>query len=105
TTIVVVTTTLAPTTSTVPNLSFRGRVALEELSVAGVGQGLELDARFLNLADEPTPVFEDTPGSDDGCKVWILSPTQAADVGFDAGGLQISGCTPHIPSCGFSGDE
>jgi len=103
---VVVTTTLAPTTtSLVPDPSFRGRIAFEELSVDGLGQGLELDVRFVQVPNEPAPVWEEMPGSDDGCKVWSLSPAQATDVGLNEGGLQISGGTPHIPSCVFFVDQ
>jgi hypothetical protein len=106
TTPTIVTTTFAPTTTSFPpDPSFRGRIALEELSVDGYGQGLELDVRFVHAPDEPTPVWEEMPGSDEGCKVWSLSPAQATDVGLNEGGLQISGGTPHIPSCGFSVDE
>jgi hypothetical protein len=95
------------TSSTFPGNAtvFRGRIALEELSVDGYGQGLDLDARFVRLSEEPAPVWEETPYSDDGCKVWSLSPAQAADRGRDDGDLQFSGGTPHIPSCLFSVGE
>ena len=100
------TTVFATTTTTSTSLgtSFRGRIALEELSVDGYGQGLDLDVRFAALANEPAPVWEESPG-DDGCKVSYLTPPQAADVGLYEGGLEISGVTPPIPSCTFHDDR
>lgn len=97
------TTVFATTTTTSTSLgtSFRGRIALEELSVDGYGQGLDLDVRFAALANEPAPVWEESPGSDEGCKVSYLTPPQAADVGLYEGGLEISGGTLQIPSCTF----
>jgi hypothetical protein len=89
---------------------FTGTVTVLEASVFGapqLGSGIQIASSFFENGGVP-PVYEETPGSPTGCKVWEYTPAQVADVGSDEGAVVVTidnpeshGFDPAIPGCGF----
>lgn len=90
---------------------YTGTITVLEVNVFGatvqLGQGIQVGASFFLNGGVP-PVYEESPGSITGCKVWEYTPEQAADPGLDEGTIAVSidntadpAFDPTIPTCVF----